>query len=88
MQSCQKRADDGDCEDTAILFASMILAAPVNWVVELVYLDADLPANPQEVNHIAVSIDTGSQKYLIETTEGKEMQPYTSGVTGWFFKVP
>lgn len=81
-------AGGGDCEDTAILFASMILAAPVDWDVELVYLDADNPTNPQEVNHVVVSIDTCSQKYLIETTEGEDMQPYTEGVTGWFFKVP
>jgi hypothetical protein len=80
-------AGGGDCEDTAILFASMILAAPVDWDVELVYLDIDNPNNPQKVNHVIVFIDTGSQEYLVETTEAEEMLPYTSGVTGWYFSV-
>jgi hypothetical protein len=77
----------GDCEDTAILFASMILAAPVDWKVQLVYMDIDNPGNPQTVNHVIVYIDTGQTSYLIDTTTNEVMQPYTDGVTGWYYDV-
>ena len=80
-------AGGGDCEDTAILFASMILAAPVQWKVQLVYMDIDHPTNPQTVNHVIVSIDTGQAKYLVETTSSDVMEPYTNGVNGWFYTV-
>lgn len=80
-------AGGGDCEDTAILFASMILAAPVNWDVELVYLDLDHPTAPMDVDHVAVYVNTGSQEFLVETTEDVEMLPYRDGVIGWYFEV-
>jgi hypothetical protein len=80
-------AGGGDCEDTAILFASMILAAPVDWKVQLVYMDIDNPTNPQKPNHVAVHIDTGTSVYLIETTSDIDMQPYSGGVKGWYYDV-
>lgn len=80
-------AGGGDCEDSAILFASMILAAPVDWKVQLVYMDMDNPTNPQNPNHVAVHIDTGTSEYLIETTSNVSMQPYTGGVKGWYYDV-
>jgi hypothetical protein len=80
-------AGGGDCEDTAILFASMILAAPVDWKVQLVYMDIDHPTDAQDVNHVIVSIDTGKGSYLIDTTQNQEMEPYINGVNGWYFDV-
>ncbi len=79
-------AGGGDCEDTAILFASMIEAAPVDWDVELVYLDSNNPTNPQEVNHLMVSIDTGSRLYLVETTNDQVMQPFNN-IDGWYLEI-
>ena len=81
-------AGGGDCEDTSILFASMIRAAPVTWDVQLIFMDIDNPTRPQDVNHVIVYINTGSREYRIETTEDKVMEPYTEGVYGWYFKVP
>ena len=81
-------AGGGDCEDTSILFASMIRAAPVTWDVQLIFMDIDHPTRPQNVNHVIVYINTGSREYRIETTEDKVMEPYTEGVYGWYFKVP
>ncbi len=81
-------AGGGDCEDTSILFASMIRAAPVSWDVELLFMDIDNPTHPLDVNHVIVYINTGSREYRIETTEHKVMEPYTEGVNGWYFKVP
>ncbi|HEX6385736.1 MAG TPA: hypothetical protein VF177_13780 [Anaerolineae bacterium] len=77
-------AGGGDCEDTAILFASIIEAAPVKWDVQLVYMDAYNWIEPREVNHAIVFINTGSRQYYVETTSKQEMLPYTS-VTGWYF---
>jgi cell division protein FtsB len=80
-------AGGGDCEDSAILFASMIKAAPVKWTIKLVYLDIDNPTRPLTVNHAIVQVNTGKENYLVETTEPDEMEPYTDGVDGWFFDV-
>lgn len=81
-------AGGGDCEDTSILFASMIRAAPVSWDVQLVFMDIDNPTHPLDVNHVIVYINTGSREYRVETTEHKVMEPYTDGVNGWYFRVP
>jgi len=79
-------AGGGDCEDTAILLASMIAAAPVDWKVELVYMDMYNPSDPVEPNHVIVCVDTGEQKYWIETTSSEVMCPYEP-VNGWYFEV-
>jgi transglutaminase-like putative cysteine protease len=79
-------AGGGDCEDTAILFASMIKAAPVDWRVELVYMDSAHPTDPVESNHVIVRVDTGSASYLVETTDHAVMCPYEQ-VQGWYFPV-
>ena len=76
----------GDCEDTAILFASMIKAAPVNWKVSLVYMNADHPTDPTDPNHVAVQVDTGAAALIVETTSKTEMTPFSS-VEGWFLEV-
>jgi transglutaminase-like putative cysteine protease len=79
-------AGGGDCEDTAILLASMIRAAPVDWVVDLVYMDIDNPQDPQDVNHVMVHVDTGQRRYLIETVGDEEMEPFDD-VIGWYLRV-
>lgn len=76
-------AGGGDCEDTSILLASMIQAAPVDWKVSMVYMDAASPEVPRVVNHLIVHIDTGEAEYLIETTTDTTMEPYTY-VNGWY----
>ena len=80
-------AGGGDCEDTAILLASLIRAAPVDWQVDLVYMDSDNLLDPQTVNHMIVHINTGERDYLIETTGDLVMEPYSQGVSGWYFEV-
>ena len=79
-------AGGGDCEDTSILLASMIKAAPVPWRVELVYMDIEHPEAPQDVNHVIVYIDTGEREYYIETTNHEIMEPY-SDILAWHFEV-
>lgn len=79
-------AGGGDCEDTAILFASMLKAAPVDWKVGLVYMDAQNPENPQTINHLIVYVVRGDWLYLVDTT-GDTMLPYgANGVNGWYIQ--
>jgi hypothetical protein len=76
-------AGGGDCEDLSILLASMIKAAPVDWYVDLVYIDSVNINNPQEPDHVVVYVDTGRESFILEATNDQTMLPYTSGVTGW-----
>ena len=76
----------GDCEDTSILVASMLKAVPKNWKINLVYMDADNPSSPKEVNHIIVHVETDKENYYIETTSKEEMNPYGK-VVGWYLEV-
>jgi hypothetical protein len=80
-------AGGGDCEDTAILFASMILAAPVEWDVYIVYMDGYNPYDPVEMNHVIVFIETDRSSYSIETTSKTVMDPYQGRVNGWYYKI-
>ncbi len=80
-------AGGGDCEDTAILVASMLKAAPVDWKVSLVYLDSHHPENPVSPNHVVVYVETPTNAYTIETTSHTTMNPYTNGINGWYFEV-
>ena len=77
----------GDCEDLAILVASMIKAAPADYKVQLVYMDLDHPTDPQDVNHVAVWVEAPSgYKTFVEATSKTEMSPYDA-VVGWFIDV-
>ena len=80
-------AGGGDCEDLSILFASMLKAAPVDWEVDLVYMDTYNLYDPGVPNHVIVFVDTGEQTYHIETTSNEDMTPYSDGVTGWYFPI-
>jgi len=77
----------GDCEDMAVLIASMLKAAPENYVVKLVYMDADNPTAPENVNHVVVWVETpSSYKTFVDGTSHTEMCPFTE-VVGWYFEV-
>jgi cell division protein FtsB len=76
----------GDCEDTAILAASMLEAMPTDWDVQLVYMDADRPQDPQNIDHVMVYVDTGEYRTFIETTSNEQMSPY-SEVDGYYVDV-
>jgi hypothetical protein len=81
-------AGGGDCEDNAILFASMILAsAPPDWKVDLLYMDLDHPYAPQTINHMIVYIETSNDRYTVETTGKSVMEPYGDAVDGWYSEI-
>lgn len=76
----------GDCEDTAILAACMLKAAPTNLKIKLVYMDSDNLEHPKKVNHVALYVEGKDFSTFIETTSKTEMSPYTY-VVGWYFEV-
>ncbi len=77
----------GDCEDHAILFASMIMASPVSWDVNFIYMDSYHPTQPETVNHVIVEVVTPNSSYLVEATSKDTMNPYSEGVYGWTFGI-
>lgn len=76
-------AGGGDCEDLSILYASMIKAAPVDWYVDILYVDSNNLLNPQSPDHVVVYINTGQEIFIVETTSNQNMLPYSNGITGW-----
>ncbi len=77
----------GDCEDVAILTASILKAMSSNWTVELVYMDSDNPASYKTINHVSVFVDSGTYKTFVESTQKVVMSPYES-VDGFYINVP
>lgn len=65
----------GDCEDSAILLASLLYSIPTDFGVTFWYIDANNPTNPQNINHVILGADTESGPLFIETTSN-EMTPY------------
>ncbi|MDI6819695.1 MAG: hypothetical protein QMC89_02160 [Candidatus Hodarchaeaceae archaeon] len=77
----------GDCEDLAILIASMLKGVPANYTIKLVYMDADNPTDPKDVNHVIVWVETPSgYKTFVDGTSHTDMCPFTE-VIGWYFDV-
>jgi len=76
----------GDCKNTTILVASLLKSAHPEWIVDIVYLDADNPENPKTINHTVVYVDTGNYKTFIETTSKNQINPYTN-IIGYYFHV-
>lgn len=76
----------GDCEDSAILAASMLKALSEDWKVQFVYMDADNPSDLNKVNHVALYVDTGEYSTFIETTSDRVMNPYQR-VDGYYITV-
>ncbi len=76
----------GDCEDLAILTASILKAMSSEWNVKLVYMDGDNPTNINEINHVTVYVDTGRYKTFVESTQGEIMNPWEE-VDGFYLEV-
>ncbi len=76
----------GDCEDLAILTASILKAMSAEWDVSLVYMDGENPTNINEVNHVTVYVDTGEYKTFVESTQGEIMNPWEE-VDGFYLEI-
>ena len=62
-----------------------------DWTIQLVYLDADNPTNPQTVNHVAVYVSNGDWRTFVETTAGTKewgLEAYdNTSIRGWYYDV-
>ncbi|MEM4508589.1 MAG: hypothetical protein QXF37_07415 [Archaeoglobaceae archaeon] len=77
----------GDCEDIAILIASMLKAAQANYIVKIVYMDSENPSEPKKVNHAIVWVETPSgYKTFVDGTCKESISPFTE-VSGWYLEV-
>ena len=82
----------GDCEDTVILMADMLKSSKhtKNWKIQMVYFDSHNTANPKQVNHVALVVDTGTSCGILETT-AKNISDLNiwniNNVIGWYSNV-
>lgn len=80
----------GDCEDLAIVIASMIKSSAhtKDWQVQMVFFDLDHPRKAQDVNHVALYVKTDKFSTFIETTDKANGLTFWQGtVDGWYFDV-
>jgi hypothetical protein len=75
----------GDCEDVAILIASMIKAADAGYNVKLVYMNSKAPNRLAAPNHAVVYVEKEDFKAFIDGTS-KVMNPF-GDIKGWFFEI-
>ena len=76
----------GDCEDLAILFASLLKAAPYPYKLSLVYMDSDNPTNPRRPNHVIVRVEAADWRVFVEVTSAQGWG-YYQRVVGWYYKL-
>ena len=76
----------GDCEDLAILFASLLKAAPYPYKLSLVYIDGDNPTDPQRPNHVIVWVEADDWKLFAECTNDQGWD-YYERVVGWYYEL-
>jgi len=77
----------GDCEDLAILFASLLKASPYPYKLSLVYMDSDNPNDPQNPNHVIVWVEADDWKLFVDCTGDQGWNYYQEGVTGWYYEL-
>jgi hypothetical protein len=75
----------GDCEDVAILIASMLKAADAGYRVKLLYINFDDPTHLGDPNHVIVYVEKGDFKAFIDGTSDV-MDPYDNP-KGWSVEV-
>lgn len=76
----------GDCEDLAILFASLLKAAPYPYTISLVYMDADNPTDPLNPNHVIVWVEADDWKSFVKCTSDQGWG-YYERVVGWYYEL-
>jgi len=79
----------GDCEDFAILMASLLLSgneyAHYGMTVQMLYMDAYNPTNPQTVNHVMLYVTyEDDTKQFVDSTSTTVLSPW-SRIVGWYY---
>lgn len=80
----------GDCEDLAILIASMIKSSShtKDWQVQMVFFDLNNPRKAQDVNHVALYVKTPTfSSYIEPTAKNNGLDFWQGSIDGWYFDV-
>lgn len=81
----------GDCEDFAILMVSLLVAgneqANYGMQIEMIYMDANNPTEPQGVNHIMSFVRYADNSIAFVDSTASVMNPFDSPINGWYFEV-
>ena len=77
----------GDCEDFAILLASMLKASSYtkDWQIQMVYFDSDHPDHPEGVNHVSLFIKTDKFETFVDRSQDPSSDETWKTVNGWYF---
>jgi len=76
----------GDCEDLAILYASLLKASPYPYNLSLVYMDSANPTDPQQPNHVIIRVEAEGWMTYVDCTSNRGWGRYPT-VKGWFYKL-
>ncbi len=76
----------GDCEDLAILYASLLKASPYPYNLSLVYMDSTNPTDPQQPNHVIIQVEAEGWIIYVDCTSDQGWGRYPT-VKGWFYKL-
>jgi len=79
----------GDCEDFAILIASMLKASSQtkDWQIQMVYFDNDHRDRPENVNHVSLFIKTDRIEMFVDRSLDPSQNENSKSVKGWYFDV-
>lgn len=81
----------GDCEDFAILMVSLLVAgneqANYGMQIEMIYMDANNPTEPQGVNYIMSFVRYADNSTAFVDSTASVMNPFDSPINGWYFEV-
>ncbi|MGI0048250.1 MAG: hypothetical protein ACREAW_01815, partial [Nitrososphaera sp.] len=77
----------GDCEDFAILVASMLRATPhtKDWKIQMVYFDIDHPDHPEDVDHVSLFIRTDELETYVDRSLDPSKNESWEHINGWYF---
>jgi hypothetical protein len=79
----------GDCEDFAILLASMLKTSQhtKDWQIQMVYFDIDHPNSPEDVNHVSLFIKTDEFEAYFDRSLDPSKNERWEYVQGWYFDI-
>jgi hypothetical protein len=77
----------GDCEDFAILVASMLKASShtKDWQIQMVYFDSDHRDHPESVNHVSLFIKADKFETFVDRSQDPSSDETWKTVNGWYF---
>lgn len=77
----------GDCEDFAILMASLLKASSHtrDWHIQMVYFDIENRSNPKSVNHVSLVVKNDEFETFLDRSLDPSKKETWENVDGWYF---